>query len=1043
MKREEFNMLYPQSRQPYDDASFHDPCAIYRGAPFWAWNCDMNEQDVDFMMDMFHEMGMGGAHLHSRTGMALPYLQRDFMRMIRRASDCAREKNMYAWLYDEDRWPSGYGGGYITQDDRYRARVLILSPEPLGDIERQDTRKMVANGKCARSNNRRLMAIYSVDLDEDGWLEDYQRLETAENADPNTLWYAYLEISGNNPWFNNQSYANNLDPESVKRFIEITYDAYAREVGEAFGKSIPAIFTDEPQFSFKNNLRNSGVREPVSIPFTDDLPETYQAAYGEDLMAHLPEIFFDRKDSYPATRYRYHDHVTERFASAYSDQIGAWCEGHGIAFTGHVMHEPTLHSQTCAVGEAMRFYRSMQIPGIDMLAYRTEYNTAKQCQSAVHQYGREAMLDELYGVTNWDFEFRGHKLLGDWQAALGVTVRVPHLSWTSMAGEAKRDYPASIGYQSPWYKEYNRMETYFARIATAMTRGKCDVHLAVLHPIESYWLTFGTEEKTGRLRKELNDAFDQLTGWLIGDTKDFDFIAESLVHPLFKGAKDGCVQIGEMRYSTILAPNMLTLRSETLAMLKAFRQAGGRIIFAGYTPTYLDGILNDDVSAFAATCEWVPMAKNQLLSALDGVSDLDIFQSNGMRTGNLLTQMRVDGDEKWLFVAHKPPLEHVDYVNSQPITLRLRGLWNARLYDAWNNSIRELPARHKDGYTFIEAALYAQDSLLVRFTPASDVSGNIPPLAAPRKIRPVSFDREVPVTLSEPNVLLLDMAEYAFDDGEWQPREEILRLDNRFRDALHLPYRMEAFPQPWVLAGTAEPQHTLRLRFTLHSEIDVDNVELALEHPQTCSIFLGRKKISTTPVGRYVDRDIFRVALGQLPAGESELIVTMPFEEKTDAEAMYLLGDFGVRVSGDRAVIIPPVRRMTFSDWTTQGLPFYGGAVTYHIDVEGSGKLMNVELTKFRAPVTAVDLDGKRQGIIALSPYCVTTEPVEDGTHRLDLTVFGNRFNTFGALHHTDAGQHVYCSPNFWRSTGSNWAYEYQLRPTGPLKSPEISEIFD
>ena len=79
------------------------------------------------------------------------------------------------------------------------------------------------------------------------------------------------------------------------------------------------------------------------------------------------------------------------------------------------------------------------------------------------------MLSELYGVTNWDFDFRGHKLQGDWQAALGVTVRVPHLTWTSMAGEAKRDYPASIGSQSPWYREYSYLEDHFARVTTAMT----------------------------------------------------------------------------------------------------------------------------------------------------------------------------------------------------------------------------------------------------------------------------------------------------------------------------------------------------------------------------------------------------------------------------------------------------------------------------------------------------------------------------------------------------------------------------------------------
>jgi len=69
----------------------------------------------------------------------------------------------------------------------------------------------------------------------------------------------------------------------------------------------------------------------------------------------------------------------------------------------------------------MRSYRSFGIPGIDMLCDRRELTTAKQAQSAVHQYHTPGMTSELYGVTNWDFDFRGHKLAGDWQAALGVT----------------------------------------------------------------------------------------------------------------------------------------------------------------------------------------------------------------------------------------------------------------------------------------------------------------------------------------------------------------------------------------------------------------------------------------------------------------------------------------------------------------------------------------------------------------------------------------------------------------------------------------------
>jgi|GEM_PF-2284246 len=119
-----------------------------------------------------------------------------------------------------------------------------------------------------------------------------------------------------------------------------------------------------------------------------------------------------------------------------------------------MMEEPTLFSQTRALGDAMRSYRSFHLPGVDMLCDRREYTTVKQAQSAAHQFGCSGVLSELYGVTDWDYDFRGHKSPGDWQAALRVTVRVHHLSWVSMAGESKRDYPASIFYQSPWWQQY-------------------------------------------------------------------------------------------------------------------------------------------------------------------------------------------------------------------------------------------------------------------------------------------------------------------------------------------------------------------------------------------------------------------------------------------------------------------------------------------------------------------------------------------------------------------------------------------------------------
>lgn len=94
-----------------------------------------------------------------------------------------------------------------------------------------------------------------------------------------------------------------------------------------------------------------------------------------------------------------------------------------------------------------------------------------------------------------------------------------------MAGEAKRDYPAAIGYQSPWYQEYPLLEDHFARVNTAMTRGKAHVHIAVVHPVESYWLYWGPKEQTSGIREEMDADFRHLTEWLLYHTIDFDFLS--------------------------------------------------------------------------------------------------------------------------------------------------------------------------------------------------------------------------------------------------------------------------------------------------------------------------------------------------------------------------------------------------------------------------------------------------------------------------------------------------------------------------------------
>lgn len=106
-------MLYSETAdRQLDDNLFKNPTSEYRGAPFWAWNCKLDENILKEQIHNFKEMGFGGFHMHSRVGMSCKYLGKDFMNMIKICVNEAKDNLMLAWLYDEDKWPSGFAGIY-------------------------------------------------------------------------------------------------------------------------------------------------------------------------------------------------------------------------------------------------------------------------------------------------------------------------------------------------------------------------------------------------------------------------------------------------------------------------------------------------------------------------------------------------------------------------------------------------------------------------------------------------------------------------------------------------------------------------------------------------------------------------------------------------------------------------------------------------------------------------------------------------------------------------------------------------------------------
>jgi hypothetical protein len=1043
-------MLYPKNRDPsLSEALFQNPGAEYRGAPFWSWNTRISGGLVTSQVEMFRRMGFGGFHIHPRTGMETAYLGGEFLDMVKLARDSAIGKGMLCWLYDEDRYPSGAAGGMVTEDISARARYLrlSLSLNPGFCESREDFDREIAAGAKPRGY---YIASYEVDL-EGGYLASYRRVGRKERAERGRIWHAGLELESESPWFNDQTYLDTMNRRAVERFIALTHETYYRVLGDEFGKGILAIFTDEPNIRGRMTLPSAEGKGDATLPFTDDFNETFRAAFGYDLLDILPELLWELPGGKASVhRWRYHDHAAERFVSAFTDTLGAWCEEHHIALTGHFLSERTLYQQTLRLGEAMRCYRGFQLPGIDILIDDKEFSTAKQAASVSGQYGREGMMSELYGVTQWDFDFKGYKLQGDWQAALGVTIRCPHLSFMSMEGEAKRDWPASIFYQSPWWEKYPLIENHFARLNTALTRGKALRRLAVIHPIESFWLSFGPNDQTQETRAQLDEDFENLLCWLLYGLVDFDFISESLLPGLCEKAGSP-LRVGQMAYPVILVPRCRTLRHSTLERLEAFREAGGCLIFAGEAADLADAEPSGRARALAEKSLNCAYSREAILKALAPWRDIEVRYGNtralfmgkplpeGRFSDNLFYQMRQDSNCRWLFLCHVNRRRNRNGSPEQ-YTLRIRGRWQLTVYDTISGGIYPAAAEYRGGDTRTALNLYAEDSILLRMNPLDGAERDELPeviWAQPALpgTAPLVIDRPRACRLSEPNDLVLDYARYSLDGGKMSTRMEILRLDNELRAVLGLPRRQDAATQPWRIPDE-KPEHRVLLEYEFESGIALEGCFLGMERPGEARITLNGETAQGDG-GYYTDAFIRKVPLPPVRQGLNRLEIEMPFGRKSNLEALHLLGEFGVSLEGGPRITAFP-SRIGFGDLTYQYLPFYTGNAIYQMafTLDSPGTVAIV-VPHFSSPVLEVILDGISRGTIAFSPHQLRVEGLDGGAHELEIIAFGSRFNGFGPLHNAN-NEYNWYGPDSYRTTGDEWTETYRIRPTGILSRVEI-----
>lgn len=425
----------------YVETLFKNSDAIYRGAPLWAWNCKLTKELIKSQIECFAQMGFGGFFIHPRTGLDTAYMEDEFMDMVEYAEKCAEENGLMSYLYDEDRYPSGAAGGRVTENALFRQRYLLLT-QNYDDSCCCDYSEYLSRVEKGEKVFGYFLTAYDIKLDDVGCISEYCRIDKDKEDYSGHKWYAFVKLSPEAAWYNYGTYIDIFNEHAVEEFIKITHERYYRRFGDRFGKTIPAIFTDEPQMTGKKPILHPFTTDDISLAYTDNLNDSFKETYGKELLDVLPELIWELPaDEKSVYRYQYHNHLADRFKTAFTDKLGQWCDEHKLNFTGHLMGERTLWAQTNSLSEAMRLYKGFQWPGVDILRGQKEFTTVKQAVSVARQCGKERVLCEMYGALHWSIDFREFKLQGDWLAALGINFRCPHLSYLSMEGMPKETGP--------------------------------------------------------------------------------------------------------------------------------------------------------------------------------------------------------------------------------------------------------------------------------------------------------------------------------------------------------------------------------------------------------------------------------------------------------------------------------------------------------------------------------------------------------------------------------------------------------------------------
>ncbi len=574
----------------------------YSLAPLWYWNDDLREDELLRQLKELKRAHVNEAMVFPMAGLVQPYLSPEYFASFRFVVQQARKMDMKIWVYDEYCWPSGTAGGLLLEQyPEYVQPALRIYRIPVARNASRQVELALPDGNLIWAEARRADGARTVPLLAYAG-ESYLRWKAPAGA-----WEVRFFVTHRvqrvqdsctaSRWTTDpQGYLDTMNREAVAKYIELVYQGHYDAVPNEFGKTVPGFFTDEPEHWYdftisggRSIIKPDGHRlhavphleeefadNPnlygftVSRPWSRDFLRVFEERMGYDLRPRLGELV----PNAPADRKVAHDYfkcASDLFAECYSEQIGAWCGEHNVAFSGHYGEGPWN-------GDHYRQTRPQQVPGMDILGGIGKgihlYDLARRIATVARVHDRDRVLSETHAATPLTFTLADKVRLADCLALAGINLQAPIDFAYSFRSFRKHTSNPPGFYQTSLWPYQRPYSDRVARICQITSAGKSTARIAVVYP-SGEALSNGVPAPTANLA--LEGEFRQALWEGLQGQIEMDALYETA---LCEGrVRRGGLAYPRATYTTLLVPAATVLTREGLDVLGRFAKAGGRVVF--------------------------------------------------------------------------------------------------------------------------------------------------------------------------------------------------------------------------------------------------------------------------------------------------------------------------------------------------------------------------------------------------------------------------------------------------------------------------------